>query len=126
MLSVPREKWDEVNCGELEPLIPGARDPAKTDIKEIRMNRHRKYCNIILWTTALFGALVRGFPDLGLLSFNMNILPFGVARMRGFESLHSSARLWTFLQRIRDEVEAEARASQASGSMRLVDMKKQK
>ena len=54
----------------------------------------------------------------------MNILPFGVARMRGFESLHSSARLWTFLQRIRDEVEAEARASQASGSMRLVDMKK--
>ena len=50
MLSVPREKWDEVNCGELEPLIPGARDPAKTDIEEIRMNRNRKYCCIILWS----------------------------------------------------------------------------
>lgn len=48
-----------------------------------------------------------GFPDLGLLSFNMNILPFGVASMRGHESLHSSARLQTFLQRIRAEVEAE-------------------
>ncbi len=54
LLSVPREKWDEVNCGELEPMIPGARDPART-AKEIRMNRNRKYCGIMLWSDFEFG-----------------------------------------------------------------------
>lgn len=79
LLSVPREKWDDVSCGELEPLLAG-------------------------------------FPDLGLLSFNMNILPFGVASMRGHESLRSSARLQTFLQRIRAEVETETEVPKAERS----------
>lgn len=55
-----------------------------------------------------------GFRNLSVLSFNMNILPFGVASIRGHESLHSSARLQTFLQKIRQELEAEASNSKAA------------
>ncbi|CAK9043563.1 unnamed protein product [Durusdinium trenchii] len=85
LLCVPREKWSEVNCGELEPLIAG-------------------------------------FRNLSVLSFNMNILPFGVASIRGHESLHSSARLQTFLQKIRQELEAEASNSKAADGARAPDI----
>ncbi|CAJ1453554.1 unnamed protein product, partial [Effrenium voratum] len=74
LFSVPRDKWKDVNCGELEPLIPGC-------------------------------------TTLSVLSFNLNILPFGVASLRGHESQHSSGRLHEFLNRIKADLETEAKAT---------------
>ena len=63
------------------------------------------------WSDANCGELeplMVGRMDLSVLSFNMNILPFGVARLRGHESLHSSQRLQSFLQRLQEEAQGRA------------------
>ena len=81
-----------------------------------------------------------GMMDLTVLSFNMplsssvmprrapkrgrvrNILPFGVATLRGHESLHSSGRLLCFLQRLRSELEQEAAHSTTGARPRAPDI----
>lgn len=63
------------------------------------------------WSELQCGELepcIQGCDGLNILSYNLNILPFGVASLRGHESLHSSARLQLFLAAVKGELEAEA------------------
>eukprot|EP00931_Biecheleriopsis_adriatica_P100943 TRINITY_DN76177_c0_g1_i1.p1 TRINITY_DN76177_c0_g1~~TRINITY_DN76177_c0_g1_i1.p1 ORF type:complete len:1450 (-),score=292.96 TRINITY_DN76177_c0_g1_i1:121-4470(-) len=67
---------------------------------------------------------IPGFECLSVLSFNLNILPFGAASWSAHSSEHSGARLREFLARVRQELqeEREARSRRCFGEFRALDV----